>query len=198
MKKFGILVVIVICISLFFSINPLRTVPQKNIKNIAEIIPTEYQDQLMFLESIPFKSITNEYSINQTNKSIEYSENWLNKDNHFFIYIFISDITQVWGYDYDNPDLIIETITIKNSSGIYTRNEGSITTSNDKIITEDIHFTKGNIHYHIGQSYKIKGNKQVNPSTFIEFVDKQLQPYNHLSLVSKYRAYARCFFMKKI
>lgn len=97
MKKFGILVVIVICISLFFSINPLRTVPQKNIKNIAEIIPTEYQDQLMFLESIPFKSITNEYSINQTNKSIEYSENWLNKGIIIFLFIFLYQILPKYG-----------------------------------------------------------------------------------------------------
>lgn len=181
MKKFGILLSILVFIGLILNLNPSSNVSNNNIHHFVEKIPLEYTVQLMMLNRLPFKYTTNDYSMDITERTMDYKEHWINKNHRLYMNTFISKGPQVWGYDYDNPNLIMETITIKNSSGIYTRNEVPILDTNDKIVTEDIHFTKDTIHYYIGHSYKINEKKQIDSATFIEFVDKQLQPYNDLS-----------------
>lgn len=184
MKKVGILLTIGFFIILFFNFNQSLNVSTNKSNNkvnyLVEKIPNEYMSNLMVIDKLPSKFTTNGYSIDITEKSIEYKEDWVNKQHRIYINIYITKIPQIWEYEYNNPDLIIESITVKDSPGIYTRNEGPLIDSNNYIVTEDIDFTKDNIHYHIGQSYMIHKKDRVNQSTFIEFVHSHLHPYNDL------------------
>lgn len=180
LKKVGILLTIGFFIILFFNFNQSLNVSNDNIHHFVKKIPLEYMNQLMIINKLPSKFTTNGYSVDITEKSIKYEEEWVNKQHRIYISIYMKKDPQIWGYEYNDPDLIIESITIKDSPGIYTRNEGPLIDSNDRIVTEEINFTKENIHYPIGQSYMIHKKDHVNQSTFIEFVHSHLHPYNDL------------------
>lgn len=180
LKKIGILLTIGFFIILFFILNKSSNVSNDNIHHFVEKIPLEYMDQLMIINKLPSKFTTNDYSMDITEKSMEYKEHWINKNHRIYINIYITKDPQIWEYEYNHSDLIIESITVKDSKGIYTRNEGPLINSNNMIVTEDINFTKDNIHYSIGQSYMIHKKDRVNQSTFIEFVDSHLHRYNDL------------------